>query len=230
MKNLLSVVIVGLCFATASLADEMRVITTTGRGVVDTAPDMATLSLGVTQRATEAEEAMSQTSDAVQDVIERLTALGIAARDMQTSGLSLQPIWSRPQNNEDQARTITGFVANNTLTVRARDLTMLGALLDAVVQDGANTFNGLQFALQDPESALAEARTAAVATAIAKAQLLADAAGVTLGPVQSITETGGAPRPVMMEMASARVASDVPVAAGEVSLSAQVTMVFTIID
>lgn len=230
MKRVLSILVIGFSLATATLAAENRVITTSGRGVVDAAPDMASLSVGVTHQATDAEDALMMTSEAVRDVIAQLEGLGIAARDMQTQGLSLQPVWSRPQGNAAPSRTITGFVASNALTIRVRDLATLGTLLDAVVSDGANTFNGLQFSLQDPEAAIAEARSAAVADAMAKAAQLADAAGVALGPVQSISENGATPRPVMMEMSSARMASDVPVAPGEVSLSAQITMVFAIAE
>lgn len=230
MKRFISVLVFGLSLATVGYAAGERMITTTGRGAVDAVPDMASLSIGVTHQAPEADAALARTSQAVQEVIDRLAALGIEPRDMQTRGLSLQPLWSRPQNNGAPSRTITGFVASNSLTIRARDLSTLGALLDAVVSDGANTFNGLQFSLQDPEAALAEARRAAVADAMARAHQLADAAGVNLGPIQSISETGATPRPVMMEMAAARVASDVPVAPGEVSFSAQVTMVFTIAE
>ena len=112
--------------------------------------------------------------------------------------------------------------------VRIRDFTLLGGILDQVITDGANDLNGLQFGIQEPDPLVDAARQAAVADGIAKAQLLAGAAGVTLGPVQSISEQGGRPQPMMMEMAAARSSADVPVAAGEVSLRAQVSMVFAI--
>ena len=190
---------------------------------------MATLNLGVTNEARLAGEALRMTSDAVAAVLARLNEAGIAPRDMQTQGVSVQPVWNR-RNADNAPPRITGFVARNALSVRVRDLDTLGSILDQVVQDGANTFNGLQFSLQDPEPAMAAARQDAVQDAIAKAEQLAQAAGVTLGPVQTISEGGGGGRPVMMEMASARMASDVPVAAGEVSLTSRVTMVFEIED
>jgi uncharacterized protein YggE len=163
-------------------------------------------------------------------VIARLETAGIAARDMQTQGLSLQPLWARQSNGPEAQPRITGYVARNGLIIRVRDLDSLGRILDEAVSDGANSFNGLQFGLQDTEASLADARAAAVKDAMTKARDLANAAGVTLGPVQTISETGGAPRPVMMEMASARMASDVPIAAGEVSLSVHVSMEFAISD
>ncbi|GIT86973.1 SIMPL domain-containing protein [Roseobacter sp. OBYS 0001] len=229
MKNLIVALVFVLGTVPAVWADADRVITTTGQGVVEAVPDMATINLGVTNEARLAGDALRLTSDAVAGVLAQLNEAGIAPRDMQTQGVSLQPVWNR-RNPENETPRITGFVARNTLTIRVRDLDTLGGILDRVVQDGANTFNGLQFSIQDPEPAIAAARQDAVKDAIAKAEQLAEAAGVALGPVQSISESGGGGRPVMMEMASARMASDVPVAAGEVSLTARVSMVFEILD
>lgn len=210
--------------------DALRVITTSGRGTVEAAPDMATISLGVTHQARLAGEAMKATSTAMQAIMDRLQTAGIAPRDMQTNNLSLQPVWQRQTTNSNTPPRITGYVARNNLSIRVRDLEALGGILDEVIGDGANTFNGLRFSLQEPEPLMAEARTAAVRDAVARATQLAKAAGVTLGPIQSITEGGGSFRPQMMEMAEARMAADVPVAAGELSLSAQVSIVFAITD
>ena len=230
MLKLIGAGLLLVTMTTGVLADGQRMITTMGRGVVEAVPDMASIDVGVTHQAETADAALARTSEAVADVIARLTDAGIAPRDMQTQGLSLQPVWNRQSPGADLPREITGFVARNTLSVRVRDLGILGEILDAVVRDGANTFNGLQFGLQDPSAAIGQARAEAVNDAMTKAQQLADAAGVTLGPVQTLSEGGGAPRPMMMEMASARMAADVPVAAGEVTLSAQVSMTFSILD
>lgn len=231
MKIVLGALLVFTTFAAPMWADSDRVITTQGRGVVDMEPDMATIEIGVTQEADEAAEALSLTSAAMQAVITRLENTGIEARDMQTRGLSLNPVWSRQLSGSDAPPEVSGFVARNGLVVRVRDLAALGRILDTVVADGANNFNGLQFSVQDSEAAMAEARADAVRDAVAKAKQLAAAAGVSLGPVLSISEGGGnGPGPVLMEMASARMAADVPVAAGEVSLTAHVNMVFAIQD
>lgn len=229
MRLVFFFVAIWLAAVSATSAEVQRVISVTGRGSVEMVPDMATISIGVQEQAQEAAEAMSAASRAVAAILTRLDAAGIAPRDVQTDNLSLQPVWSRSSTNNRDPRII-GFVARNTLTIRVRDLDILGATLDAVVQDGANTFNGLNFSVQDPEPAIARARAAAVKDAIARATQLADAAGVQLGPVQSISEQGGVVRPQMMEMAAARMASDVPVAQGEVSLATQVNMVFVIAE
>ncbi|MCB1313635.1 MAG: SIMPL domain-containing protein [Sedimentitalea sp.] len=204
-----------------------RQITVTGEGRVEAAPDMATISLGVTHENEQAKLAMEATSDAVARILERIAAMGVAPRDMQTRALSLSPVWSERTASDGNRARITGFVASNTVMVRVRDLASLGRILDAVIEDGANDFNGLQFDVQNPEPLMDEARRAAVADAMARAALLAEAAGVTLGPVQSISEQGGMrPMGAMMDMAMRE--SGVPIAAGEVSVEAMVSMVFAI--
>ena len=124
---------------------------------------------------------------------------------------------------------IKGYIAANTVSVRVRALDSLGGLLDAAVKDGANTLNGVEFGLQQPEPVMNEARKAAVADAKARAELIAGAAGVKLGAIKSITEGGAAPMPMpMMRMAADAAAGAVPVASGEVGTTAQVTIVWTL--
>ena len=201
-------------------------ITVTGEGEVATVPDMATISLGITAENAEAGAAMDEASRVAEALLARLDEMGIAARDRQSSDISLRPVWSG--GNDGVERGISGFEAGNRLTVRVRDLDRLGEVLGAVLDDGANQLSGLTFGLQEPKPVMQDARRAAVADAMDKAKVLAEAAGVALGPVISIAEAGGgyAPAP-MMEMARA---SAVPVAAGETVISTQVTMVFELGD
>lgn len=199
-------------------------IVVTGTGNVEAAPDMATLSIGVTTQGDSAAAALAANSAAVEAVMARLTAAGIEARDMQTSNLSLYPNW---HSSDSQAPTITSYVASNQLTIRIRQLDGLGAVLDAAVADGANTLNGLTFGLADPGPAMDEARKEAVAEARARAELLAAAAGVTLGPILEISEGSSWSEPVPMYRAEAA-AAPVPVAGGELGLSATVTIHFEI--
>lgn len=201
----------------------------TGEGQIEAAPDMAIISLGVRTDAKTAGEALKQNSDRVATVLSGLTAAGVEARDMQTSGLSLGPQWENYVVNGEGRNRIVGFTASNMVTVRVRDLPGLGRILDRVVANGANTFNGLQFDLQERRASLDEARRRAVADARRKAALYAEAAGVTLGPVLALTEpgTGGRPQPMFAREMS--VASDkVPVAEGEIEISASVEIVFSI--
>lgn len=206
----------------AGWADMVRHITVTGEGVVAATPDMATISLGVQHMADTPEIAMMQTAQASQAVASRLKMMGIAEADMQTSNLSLHQVENYDRNNQPR---IEGYRASNSLRVQVRDLDQLGPVLTAVLQDGANNFGGLSFGLSEPRPAQDQARQAAVKDALAKAALYAEAAGVELGNVVSISEAGShdVPMPMMrMEMA---VSSDMAVEAGELSLNQQVTVV-----
>lgn len=216
-----------LAFAPASFAQSApALITITGEGQVEAPPDMATISLGVTTTAQTAQEAMSANAAEIAAVLENLKATGIEARDLQTSGLSLQPNWTNRSTSENR---IDGYTASNQLSVRVRDLSKLGAILDAAVKDGANTLNGVSFAMADPAPLLEEARKRAVADARSRAELIAGAAEAKLGAIASITEGGGGyPQP---QFGYARAAMEsVPVEAGAVSLSASVTMSWQLVQ
>lgn len=209
-----------------ALADDDPTLTVTGTGSVEAAPDLATVSLGVTTSGATGGAAMSANTDALTAVIARLKAAGVEDRDIQTSNLSLNPNWVT--NAAGTANEIQGFIATNMVTVRIRDLTRTGTVLDAAVADGANALNGLSFGLQDPRPRQDEARRKAVADAVAIATLLSDAAGTKLGPILSIHEGGAAepfPGPMYRTMADA---AAVPVEAGSLDISASVTIVFAI--
>ncbi len=207
----------------------VRQITVQGEGAVDRAPDMAVITLGVEERAETASEAMAAASSVTRALIETLDAAGIAERDRQTSRLDLRLVYNRASSGSYTDKVV-GFVASNELTVRARDLIGLGTLLDQIFDAGANRFRGLRFDIDDPSEAMDAARRAAMADALARAELFATAAGVALGDVITINEHGGS-RPVAAPMAEMRMASDaVPIAAGEVTLRAQVSLVIELVD
>ncbi|MEY4696525.1 MAG: hypothetical protein RIT14_953, partial [Pseudomonadota bacterium] len=203
-------------------------ITVTGEGMVEAVPDLATVSLGVTTEGATASGAMEANSQALQKVMARIEAAGIEARDVQTSNLSLNPNW---QSTDGTTSRIVGYVASNILTVRVRDLDRLGGVLDAVIADGANTLNGISFGLSEPDPALDRARVQAVTEARARAELLAGAAGAKLGRILSISESGPSmPQPLPMYRMEAAMADAVPVAAGEVGVTAYVTLTFEIVQ
>ncbi len=209
-----------------SVQAEGRIIVT-GEASVETAPDMAMISLGVTTEAADAADALAANTEATASVLDRLDAAGVEARDVQTSGLSLSPNWAN--NQSTGTNSIVGFVASNQVTVRVRDLKALGGILDDVVRNGANTFNGLTFGLQDPDPVMDEARRAAVTEALRKARLYAEAAGVTLGPIAELSEqTGQMPQPMFARGATMEAA--VPIAEGEVAIAAQVRVEFEIVE
>lgn len=233
MRFLSAAVLSGLTLLPAvTLADNHMMapatITVTGEGIVAAAPDLATVSLGVTTQGDTAAAAMAAASSALQAVLDRLKAAGIEERDLQTSNLSLNPNWQ--SGDGTTAPVIVGYVASNILSVRVRDLGKLGAVLDAVVTDGANTLNGISFGLADPDPVLDEARGEAVADARGRAEVLVGAAGARLGRIVSISESGGM-MPMPAPMFRMEAASDaVPVAGGEVGMSASVTITYEIVQ
>lgn len=201
-------------------------ITVTGEGTVTAAPDLATVSLGVTTQGETAAEAMAANTAALTAVLDRVKAAGVEDRDIQTSTLNLNPNWSNSDGSS--MPVIQGYVATNVLQIRVRDLPKLGEVLDAAITDGANTLNGISFGLAEPEPAMDEARKAAVAKARARAELLTGAAGVGLGRIVSISESGYMPPMPMYRMEAALADAPVPVEGGEVGVSASVTVTWEI--
>ena len=216
-----------LCLPLASLAlAEGGTITVTGEATVQATPDMATIMLGVTTDGETASAAMTANNTAVSAVIARLTEAGIESRDLQTSNLSLNPNWVGYDTGS--MPTIAGYSAMNFLNVRVRDLEQLGSLLDASISDGANTLNGITFEVSTPRPVMDEARKMAVEDAMARAELLAMAAGQTLGAVISISETPGYANPTPMFRADAASGSAVPIASGQIGMMATVTLTFAL--
>lgn len=204
-------------------------IAVTGEGVVMAAPDMATISLGVTQTAATAKAAMDQTNAELGKVLANLKAAGIAGRDLQTSGVSLQPQRSSSSSSASDIE-VKGYTARNQLTVIERKIDTLGTILDAAVKDGANTLDSVQFGVADPAPLLDEARLRAVADARHRAEVITGAAGVRLGPIAAITEGGGnmpGPRGAMFARAAA---DSMPVEGGELSFSVGINVTWQILQ
>ncbi|MDO5658860.1 MAG: SIMPL domain-containing protein [Paracoccus sp. (in: a-proteobacteria)] len=205
-------------------------LSVTGEGTARVAPDLAQISLGVTTQADTAAGAMSENSEKQTAVMQALLGSGVVEEDIQTSGLMLTPLI----NYSDEAGPVmTGYQAQNMVTVRVSDLAELGNVLDAIVQAGANEVNGISFTRENSESAQDQARTAAVEDAQHRAEVMARAAGQRLGPILSMGEPEMppmGPEPMMMRMeASAADSRAVPVAAGEISLLSRVSMVYALL-
>lgn len=216
--------------ALARPAAEARIVTVTGHGEASAAPDMAIASLGVRTDGEDAAGTLAQNNTTQAAVIAALKEAGIEARDVQTSGLSLDQRMNYPDGS---APVLAGYTASNMVTVRVRALEDLGALLDKAIGAGATNLAGLEFQREDDAALLDEARKAAVADAVHRATLYAEAAGVTLGPVRAIHEAPPQmpPRPMpMMARAASDAQSAVPVEAGEMSLSVDITVEFSLAE
>ncbi|MEQ8296991.1 MAG: SIMPL domain-containing protein [Nitratireductor sp.] len=219
-----------LCAVPAIAADQPSPrIQVSGEGEAALKPDLAVLTLSVMREADSAREAMSAANQAMEAVIAAMKEAGIAARDLQTAGLQINPRYEAKKHADgSQTSEITAYQVANTLSVRVRDIAAVGAVLDQAVTLGVNQGGGILFGNEDPSSALTQARTAAVKDAIAKAGTLAAAAGVELGQIIEISEQAHNPRP-MPYMARAEMASGAaPVEAGENSYRVQVNVTFGI--
>ncbi|PTS88704.1 MULTISPECIES: SIMPL domain-containing protein [unclassified Caulobacter] len=196
-------------------------------GETQVAPDMATLSLGVQTDAPTAAEALKANGVRMTQVIAALRKAGIAERDIQTSGLSLNAQYTYEQN---QPPKLSGYQASNQVTVIVRDLTRLGQAVDATVGAGANTLGGISFGLQNPQAAEDAARLAAVKALQAKADLYARATGYKVVRLVNLGEGGGynpAPQPIpMFAMAKREMADATPVAAGELKVRVDVSATY----
>lgn len=221
------VVVMILGLAGAAVASE-RTMPLSGVGAVVAVPDMAVISVGATHQAKTAKAAMGAVNKVSGAMLDVLQAAGIDATDMQTSRLSLSPVYDR-RSREDGGPTLVGFSASNQMTVRVREIDQVGVVLGELVAAGANDMGGIRFELSDPGPLQDEARKLAVADARARAELFAQAAGVRLGRIMTISEAGGSvPRPEMMRAAA--MADAVPVAAGELAIRSQVNIVWELLD
>ncbi len=208
-------------------------ILVTGEGSVDIAPDMAVLSLVVMREAPSAREAVTANSNAMKKVLGAMGELGIDERDLQTSGFSIQPRYSRPprQGAGSEAPRLVAYTVRNSLTVRVRDIAKVGEVLDTSVTLGVNEGGNILFTNDDASAAIAEARVKAVEDAMARGRTLARAAGVKVGRVLEISEQNFTPRPVPMArsmMVADSFAESVPVAAGENTYKVMVNLTLAI--
>jgi len=219
----LILVLAGLAPALAQ-APMPRTLTMTGSATAKAAPDMADISAGVSTEAPTAAAALAANSTAMTRLFAALDRAGVARGNVQTSSFSVSPVYANPGQGAPQR--LTGYRVSNDLHVVLEDIAKTGATLDALVAAGANQMNGLSFTIKDPAPLQAKARAGAVADAKLRAQQYAAAAGLTLGPIQSVSEGGGEPpRPMYRVMA---MAAPAPIAVGEESVGASVTIVWEI--
>lgn len=218
-------------------APSERLLTVTGEGNVHGAPDIALITLGVVSEASAARDALSANSQSMNRILAALKEDGSELRDLQTSGFSVEPIYSQPPADQNASEPfqaqIVGYRVRNNLTLRIRDLQKVGTLLDKVVTLGANSISGPTFTVDNPTPLEDEARRAAVAEALRKGKLYAAAAGITLGPIFRIDEGYvQPPQPIapgaMMRMDAAP--SSVPIEGGELTFQVTVTVSWRLAD
>jgi uncharacterized protein YggE len=224
MKPLLAAAMIAAA-ASAAPAQEARPprMTVTGSGSVVAEPDMATIQIAVSTRRDGAAEAFAAAAGAARAAFEAIAAAGVSEADLRTTGLSLGPVFA---GGGDQPLRIEAYQARQSLSVTVRSLDALGPLLDAVTRGGDVEVEGIGFDVADRAALRAEARRRAVADAREAAALLADAAGVGLGPIAalSLRDDHGEPRPMMRAAAM----DSMPIAAGSLTVGATVSVEFAL--
>jgi uncharacterized protein len=196
------------------------------RGESKAVPDIAVISAGVVTQAADAQAAMRDNATRMNKVIAALKQAGIADKDIQTTSVSLSPQYRYTQN---EVPAITGYQANNQVTVRFRDVGKSGAVLDALVKQGANQVNGPSLMVDKPEVAQDAARVSAMKTARTRADLYAKTAGMTVKRIVSISESveySGGPQPMMARMMSDSAEAKTTIAPGEQSIGVTLSVVF----
>lgn len=173
-------------------AVKMRLLPVTASASLSTEPDKATLSGGVITEHKDAKMAATLNAEKMQAIYSALMNLGLDKKDIKTSRLML-----RPKYNYDNKRKprIIGYEVHNTVTIESHDLKKLGSIIDALVTAGANNINTVQFSLRDPDSVEAIVLDMAIKKAREKARIMANSAGVSLGPLQSLTTEGNSHSP-----------------------------------
>lgn len=194
------------------------VINVAGNGTVDATPYRASFDFGVTTRATTAADAMSRNASEARAIVDALKKVGVDASAIQTTQVSL---WPQTSNN---GTTITGYQASNSVHVTAA-LGNSGSLVDAAVRAGANNVDGPSLDTADKSSLYGKALQRALVSAKAKAQAIADGAGLALGKLLKVRE-GGNSEPVPMLAQAATDAAGPPIEPGTQQIQASVTVTY----
>jgi uncharacterized protein YggE len=203
-----------------------QTISVSGTGTVSAQPDTAVITIGVENQASDAATAMSQNSEKMTAVVNALEQAGVASSDIQTQVVQLRPVYQQPQQGQTTPITgteLVGYIATNLVQVRTQKLDSLGQIVDAAVQAGANRIESISFEISSTSALMDQARQAAWQDAQHKASQLADLAGVQLGSVVSITETGQGPTPIIAQALSPSAAVPIQPGTQTVQVTVQAT-------
>jgi uncharacterized protein len=204
-----------------------RWVEVSGEGGVTAAPDFARVTLGVTTTERNAGEAMAANAKAANALVSLVKAEGVTPADIQTSSMSISPMFSQAAPGQTSAPAITGYSVSNNVAVVVRDIPRLGALLDKAVGSGANSIYDVSFGHNNESALLDKARPLAVADARRKAEIYASAGGARIGRLMVLTEEAGRQPPVAFSRAFAvGAAAPTPIEAGEDKLTVNITARF----
>jgi uncharacterized protein YggE len=231
--TILASIALSACVAPASSANAavtpISQMSVNGTGLVYVVPDIAYIYMGVHTQASSVAQALQDNTQAAQTLKNALVAQGVEEKDIQTSNFNVYP---QPQYDTSGKPTGTLYAVDNTVFVTVRKLDTLGTLLDVVTKNGANNINGVSFDIQDKNAALEQARKLAIQDAQKQAEQVAADAGVKLGRIINIS-LYNANAPVTLEGkggggGSSMMAAQVPVSSGQLSITADVNLIYEI--
>jgi uncharacterized protein YggE len=203
-------------------------ISVTGQAKIATTPNVASFSVGITTVGTSVDLARTENERIMGRVIDSLIAQGIDRKKITTSQFSLQPLYNN-ESRDNGAQSISGYRLQNNVTVVVEELPTLGTLIDSAFQAGANQFYGLRFGLKNDNGIKDELLRKAVQDGRRKAQIIADALGVTLGQPLSVSETGNYTPMQADSNLMMKAATGTQIEAGLQTVSLEVNLVFNIL-
>ncbi len=180
-----------------TLKDSVPTITTNGEASAEVVPDVATLSLGVDTERPKAADSARDNARAAQAIVAEIKAQGIEPKDIKTLSVTLVPVYDevRDANGYVTKRTLRGYSASDTLSVRIKDIGKAGALASQLLDKGANRFYGITYEYSQKDEKYNELRAGAVRDALRKANSYAEALGIKLGRVLEIAPQAHVPLP-----------------------------------
>ena len=215
--------------ARAHDAPDKRTLSLSASGAIKTTPDKVDISTGVTSEAQTAREALDQNSELMTKVVEALKADGIDPKDIQTTNFSVDPVYDQRPYDKPTAPVVIGYRVTNQVRITLHDTKKLGAILDKVVSLGSNQIDSIEFGVEEPEALKDEARKLALKNVTDNAKLYAEAAGVGLGQILSITEEDSSYQPRYAPMATRMdSAKEVPIEAGTAAVEVRVRVTWEI--
>lgn len=206
---------------------EIPLLTVSGNGDARVAPDVATVRLGITRQANTAQAAQAKVNEVAQAILNAVTRTGVDRKQIQTSQLTLHPVYAPQKPGSSDPPEIVAYRATNVVSVRVEDLPKSGEVIDAGLKAGANELQGINFGLKDDTEARERALRQASREAQSKARVMAESLGLRLGSVQEVQENGvSIQQPFFAGAMMARAAdgAGTPVAPGEITVNASITV------
>jgi uncharacterized protein YggE len=206
------------------------VLVVNGSAQILSAPDEATVRLGIVRQSANAQTAQEQANTIAQEILAAITKLGVPAAQIQTARIFLTPVYAPRSPESRDAPRVVAYNATNTVSVRLNNLSQTGPVIDAGLKAGANQLEGVQFGLRNDLPARQEAIKQAVQEARSKAQVMADALRVNLAEVLEATEGGVSVLPLSEGIVAQRMAvsSETPISPGQIQVQANVTIRYRI--